>query len=156
VLFNYSLGNGAVVIDGGPGVTNNIDPPNIVSIGNNTGVLTLMLGGSFDTFGYGYAVLNTAPVVNATAITLFSGAANVGTLSYNGVPDPGFAGGFAGIQSTIPFDRVQLTFNSTAAPAFALDNIRLATATAIPEPSGVVLILSGAVALWWRRRKLLV
>ena len=32
VLFNYSLGNGAVLIDGGPGVTNNIDPPNVVSV----------------------------------------------------------------------------------------------------------------------------
>src|ERR1700720_1690624 len=40
-LFNYIVGgsplNGAVVIDGGPGATNNITPPNIVSVGNNTG-----------------------------------------------------------------------------------------------------------------------
>jgi len=39
LLFTYSLGNGQVVIDGGPGITNNIAPPNIVSIGNNTGIL---------------------------------------------------------------------------------------------------------------------
>jgi hypothetical protein len=151
VLFNYNLGNGQVIIDGGPGVTDNISPPNVVSIGNNTGTLTLTLGGLFDTFGFGYAILNTTPVLNATTITLFSGAANVGTLSYNGVPDPSFTGGFAGIRSTIPFDVVQMTFNSTDAPAFALDNIRLATA--IPEPSTAVLIVTGALAFWWRRRK---
>src|SRR5262249_56798209 len=33
ILFQYSLGNGSVIIDGGPGITNNITPPNIVSIG---------------------------------------------------------------------------------------------------------------------------
>src|ERR687892_2626113 len=41
LLFSYSLGNGHVIIDGGPGVTNNIDPPNVVSIGNPSGVLEL-------------------------------------------------------------------------------------------------------------------
>ncbi len=151
VLFNYSLGNGAVVIDGGPGVTNNISPPNVVSIGNASGILALTLGGSFDAFGYGYAILNTVPVVNATTITLFNGAVNVGTLSYAGLPDPGFTGGFAGIQSTLPFNRVELTFNSAAAPAFALDNIRVANA--IPEPSAMVLVVSGAIVLLWQRRR---
>lgn len=149
VLFTYSLGNGNVVIDGGPGVTNNVSPPNIVSVGNDTGILTLTLAGFADLFGYGYAVLNTVPVANATTITLFSGATNVGTLSYNGVPDPAFTGGFAGIQSTVPFNRVTLTFNAAAAPAFALDNVRLAT---VPEPSAILLVLSGAAALFWQRR----
>ena len=32
ILFNYSLGNGHVIIDGGPGITNNVAPQNIVSI----------------------------------------------------------------------------------------------------------------------------
>lgn len=152
VLFNYSLGNGEVVIDGGPGVTNNITPPNVVSIGNNAGSLTLTLGGLFDVFGYGYAISGAGSVVSATTITVFSGAANVGTLSYDGVLDPDFTGGFAGIQSTIPFDRVQLTFNSSLAPDFALDNIRLATA--VPEPSAIILVLSGTLALFCSRRKL--
>jgi len=62
---------------------------------------------------------------------LFNGTTNVGSLSYNGVPDPTFTGGFAGIQSTIPFNIVQITFNSAVAPAVALDNIRtLSTAQA--------------------------
>jgi hypothetical protein len=150
VLFSYSLGNGIVVIDGGPGVTNNVAPPNIVSLGNPTGVLTLILPGFFDTFGDGYALLNTVAVLNATTINLFSGATNVGSLSYNAVPDPAFTGGFAGIQSTIPFNRVALTFNPSA-PAFALDNIRFGSA--IPEPSTMFLMLGGLAGLWWAQRR---
>ncbi len=150
ITFTYSLGNGIVVIDGGPGVTNNISPQNIVSIGNNTGVLRLALPGFFDSFGYGFAILNTVSVANATTITLFSGMTSVGSLSYAGTPDPTFAGGFAGIQSTIPFNNVALTFNAVAAPAFALDNVRLA---AIPEPSTIALTLSGLVAMLIRARR---
>ena len=153
VLFSYSLGNGLVIIDGGPGVTNNIDPPNVVSVGNNTGVLRLTLPGLFDMFGYGYAILNTVPVSNATTIDLFSGMTPVGSLSYNGVPDPLFAGGFAGIQSTIPFNNVAISFNSTVAPAFALDNIRVTSVSAVPEPSTMFLILSGAAGLLWGTRR---
>src|SRR5437667_7314453 len=70
ILFNYSLGNGQVTIDGGPGTTNNIVPPNIVSVGNNTGVLSMTLPSSVDMFGYGYAVRNTVAGRSATTISL--------------------------------------------------------------------------------------
>src|SRR5882672_72155 len=54
VLFNYTVAgnpvNGSVVIDGGPGISNNINPPNIVSVGDNTGVLTLTLPGLANIF----------------------------------------------------------------------------------------------------------
>jgi hypothetical protein len=150
ILFNYSLGNGQVTIDGGPGTTNNIAPPNIVSVGNNTGVLSMTLPSSVNTFGYGYAVLNTGAVTAATTISLLSGATPVGSLSYNGVPDPVFSGGFAGIESTIPFNIVRVTFNSVSAPAFALDNIR--TATTVPEPSTMLLIGTGITVLLFFRR----
>src|SRR5215831_14305382 len=73
INFSYSLGNGQVIIDGGPGTTNNITPPNIVSVGNNTGTLTLTLPSLVDTFGYGYAILSGVAVVNATTIALFNG-----------------------------------------------------------------------------------
>ena len=150
VLFSYSLGNGKVIIDGGPGITNHITPPNIVSVGNNTGILTMFLPSPATMLGYGYAILNTAAVANAATISVFSGATLLGSLSYNGVPDPTFTGGFAGIQSTSAFDRVAVTFNSVAAPAFALDNIRIAN---IPEPSTMLLVLSGVIGgfLWYRR-----
>jgi hypothetical protein len=150
VQFRYSLGNGAVIIDGGPGTTNNIAPPNIVSVGNDTGTLTMTLPALSTLFGYGYAILTMATVPNATTISLFSGITPVGSLSYLGLPDPGFTGGFAGIQSTIPFDEVAVTFNSAAAPAFALDNVRIAT-TAIPEPTTLLLMASGIGMLLWHR-----
>ena len=62
VSFTYTVGgnplNGAVVIDGGPGITNNVALPNIVSVGNNTGTLTMLLPSPAIMFGYGYAILN--------------------------------------------------------------------------------------------------
>jgi PEP-CTERM motif len=146
ILFQYSLGNGAVLIDGGPGVTNNISPPNIVSVGNNTGVLTLTLPSFVDTFGYGFAVLSTVALPVGTTISLFDGVTPVGSLSYAAAPDPIFAGGFAGIQSTLPFNRVQLTFNSANAPAFAVDNIRTANSV-VPEPASLLLLGAGLSAL---------
>lgn len=156
VSFSYTVGgfplNGAVIIDGGPGLTNNITPPNIVSVGNNTGTLTMILPTPATMFGYGYAILSGAVVANATTMTVFSGVTNLGSLSYTGVPDPNFTGGFAGLLSTSPFDRVAVTFNSVAAPAFALDNIQI---TPVPEPSTTtVLLLSAAfVGLYqWNKR----
>src|SRR5262249_25110374 len=58
VTFSYTLGgiltNGAVIIDGGPGTTNNITPPNIVSVffGNNSGILGVTLPSPATLFGY--------------------------------------------------------------------------------------------------------
>ena len=126
LTFQYSLGNVAVIIDGGPGTTGNVAPPNIVSVGNPSGILTILLPSLADTFGYGFALLTSAPVASATTISLFNGATPVGSLSFPSAIDPVFSGGFAGIQSTLPFNRVQATFNAAAAPAFALDNIRTA------------------------------
>jgi PEP-CTERM motif len=146
VGFTYTVGgiptNGAVIIDGGPGTTNNISPPNIVSVGNNTGILAITLPGPTTLFGYGYAILNPGTVPNATTISLLSGNTPVGSLSYLGIPDPSFTGGFAGIQSTIPFDVVDVMFNSAVAPAFALDNVRVAN-SAVPEPTTLLLLVTG-------------
>jgi hypothetical protein len=153
ILFNYSLGNGQVQIGIGPGTTNNMAPPNVVSVGTNTGVLSMTLPSFVDTVGYGYAEQSTGAVTAATTISLFSGATPVGALSYNGVPDPLFTGGFAGIESTIPFNSVRVTFNSVAAPAFALDNIRTATTTVpVPEPSTMLLLGAGITVLVVFRR----
>jgi hypothetical protein len=84
-------------------------------------------------------------VANATTISLFNGTTPLGSQSYMATPDPLFAGGFAGIQSTVAFDRVQITFNSVSASAFALDNIR--TQASVPEPATIVLLGVGVVAL---------
>src|SRR5258708_10411810 len=156
VQFNYIVGgsplSGAVVIDGGPGITNNITPPNIVSIGDDTGILRVTLPGPATMFGYGYAILTTTPVSNATSISLFNGTSPVGTLSYAGAPDPTFTGAFAGIQSTLAFNRIDVTFNSAAAPAFAVDNVRFDTTNAVvPEPSSMLLLSAGLAVLLWPR-----
>jgi len=55
--------------------------------------------------------------VITTTISIFSGATPLGTLSYTGAPDPAFTGGFAEIQSTIAFDRAEVTFNSATPPS---------------------------------------
>jgi len=153
LTFQYSLGNGAVVIDGGPGSTNNVAPPNIVSVGNPSGILTILLPSLVDTFGYGFALLTTTPVGSATTISLFNDATAVGSLSVAGSPDPVFSGGFAGIQSTLAFNRVQATFNTAAAPAFAVDNIRTARVVTVTEPATALLIGMGVGGLARRRRR---
>jgi hypothetical protein len=149
ILFSYSLGNGNLAIDGGPGTTANIAPPNVVAIGNPSGILTMTFSGQASLFGFGYALLNTGAVTNATSIALFQGATPVGGLSYNSVPDPAFSGGFAGISSTIPFDRAQVTFNSVAAPSFALDNIRTATTAAVPELPTMDMIIMAVLPIFF-------
>lgn len=149
VTFSYTVGgaplNGAVTIDDGPGTTNHITEPNIVSVGNNTGILTVTLPSPANLFGYGFAILNGTTISNATSIAAFSGSTPVGSLSFAGAPDPDFTGGFAGIQSTVPFNRLALTFNSTAAPAFAVDNI--VYASTVPEPATVLFLGMGFVVL---------
>jgi hypothetical protein len=144
ILFGYSLGNGDLDLGGGPGVTANISPLNIVSTGDSTGELSMSLPSLARRIGYGFAVLSTVAVPGATTISLFDGAVFVGSLSFDGSPDPTFAGGFAGIESTLPFNRVVVTFaTGPSIPAFALDNIRT---EAVPEPASILLLGAGLVA----------
>jgi len=152
VQFSYSLGAGQVVIDGGPVGNNNVTEPNIVSVGSPTGVLTMLLPSLQNLFGFGFALLSGSPVANATTITLFNNATNVGALSFNGVPDPLFTGGFAGIQSTLAFNRVQVTFNPIA-PNWAVDNIRFANVSSVPEPATLGLVFTGLVGIGLLRRR---
>jgi hypothetical protein len=122
------------------------------SCDGNTGILTVTIPSLVNLFGYGCAVLSTVAVTNATTINLFNGATPVGSLSFSGVLAPNFAGGFAGISSALPFNRAQLTFNSVAATAFAVDNVTFAEAAS--EPSTILLVAAGMGVLLWRRREI--
>lgn len=152
LTFQYSLGNGFVTIGSGPGVTNNLANPAAVSIGNNTGSVTVLLPSLSSAFGYGFALLSTNVNPAATTVTLFNGVTNVGSLSYAGAPDPTFTGGFAGIQSTLAFDRAVITFDSVNTPAFAFNNIRTMPAD-VPEPATLLLVGAAMSAGLTRRRR---
>jgi hypothetical protein len=160
VTFAYTI-NGiastSAVIDDGPGNTNNITIANVVNSGPNNGAVLSMTFPMLETqMGYGYAILSTAVVPNATTVSLFD-AANVlvGTLSATGSPDPTFTGGFLGVASDIPFLRAEVTF-STAGAAFAFDNLRFASAPVptIPEPTTLALVGLGLCATAYRLRKM--
>jgi len=121
ILFTYQVGgtplNGGVAIESFNVPTNHVTVPFIATVGNSRGTLNLALPETVSVFGYGYAANSTFVPSSPnliTTISLFSGTTALGTLSYSAVPDPGVPGGFAGIESTIPFDRVALTFDSMA------------------------------------------
>ncbi len=141
-----------VLTDTGPGHSNNCEPAWVE--GSARGILELIFPEAEQRFGFGYAVSTTItqPVPNATTIELFdAGGASLGSLSYTGLHDPAYVGGFAGIESPIPFSRAELRFLSTAA-RFAVDNVRFEP---IPEPSTLTLLLAAGVgsALYVRRRQ---
>jgi len=157
VTFGYTINGIAstgAFIDDGPGNTNNITIANVVNSGPNAGAVLSMTFPMLETrMGYGYAILSTAVVPNATTVSLFD-AANVlvGTLSVTGSPDPVFTGGFLGVASDIPFLRADVTF-STAGAAFAFDNLRFSSTPVptIPEPTTLALVGLGLFATAYRR-----
>jgi len=148
--FSFSLGNGLVSLSVVPGPTSNTTPLNIVSeIGiDNAGVLTVTLPELSILFGFGYAILASNVVPASVTVTLFNGASNVGALSFTALPDPlvppfpPIFGGFAGLQSTLPFDRTELRFSG--ALAWAADDLRV---TPVPEPAQWALLLVGVAML---------
>jgi hypothetical protein len=147
VTKNGSSTNGIVVIDGGPGTTGNIVPPNLVSISDPNGVaLIVSLPNLATQFGYGYAVLAQVSVSSATTIDLFAGSTPVGSIAFNGIPDPTFTGGFAGVSSDTPFDRAVLRF-SDLGDAFAVDNVTFSARTVADEEQTLILLSVGVFGL---------
>src|SRR5437870_13575241 len=94
---NGSSTNGVVIVDGGPGRTGNITPPNLVSLSDPNGVaLIVSLPNLAIQFGHGYALRAEIFVPAATTIDLFAGSTPVGSISFTGIPDPIFTGGLCG------------------------------------------------------------
>jgi len=151
VTKNGSSTNGIVVVDGGPGTTGNISPPNLVSIADLDGVaLIVSLPNLTTQFGYGYAIDAGVSVPGATTIELFAGATSIGSISFTGIPDPIFTGGFAGVASDTPFDRAVLTF-SNAGDAFAVDNVTFNANKASDEGQTLILLSAGVSLLLFLR-----
>ena len=148
--FSFSLGSGQVSLSDVPGPTSNTTPLNIVSdIGiDNAGVLTVSLPELSSLFGFGYAAIMAGDILPSVTVELFNGASNVGALSFFALLDPlvpGFPpvyGGFAGLQSTLPFNRAELRFSG--ALAWAADDLRV---TPVPEPAQWALLLVGVAML---------
>ena len=86
----------------------------------------------------------------ATTIELFAGAAPIGSISFAGIPDPIFTGGFAGVASDTPFDRAVLTF-SDAGDAFAVDNVTFSANKASEEGQTLILLSTGVSLLLFMR-----
>lgn len=145
ILFMYYLPveAGEVVIGHFFGATNNMTPPYANTVGDNRTVsMLLILPAPATMLGYGYALNIDRHLAEASWIKLYLNNELVGSLSYDGDRDPDFTGGFAGIQSTIPFDTVNFGFNEIAS-VWAFDNVMVYYA--VPEPG--TLMLFGTIAL---------
>ena len=111
VLFHVTKNS----VDGGPGTTGNITPPNLVSLSDPNGVaLIVSLSNLAIQFGYGYALNAEVSIPAATTIELFAGSTPVGSISFTGIPDPTFTEGFAGIATDTQFNRAVLMVDGGA------------------------------------------
>jgi hypothetical protein len=139
------------VIDGGPGITNNISPANIE--GPVAGVLTIQLPSPQFRLGYGYA---TDFPPGGTSVELFDASLmSLGSITVaSSPPDPTFPGGFLGLGSDVAFTSAEVRFFTAASDRrFVLDNL---TFDNVPVPEPATFTLLGYGALFVLARGLLV
>ena len=101
---------------------------------------------------YGYALREDSSVLAATTIDLFGGSTLIGSISFTGIPDPIFTGGFAGVASATPFDRAVLTFADVGG-AFAADNVTFNANKASDEGQTFILLSAGVSLLLFLRAR---
>lgn len=139
-------------IASGPGDTNNITVANIE--GDADGVLSMLFTTPISRLGYGWASDGDP---SWSVIQLFDeDDESLGSLTFNGVLDPDFVGGFAGVYSDVPFVRADVTWTVTGGTRFALDNVHFEV---IPEAStlsmAVLGVVGGALAVRAQRGRVL-
>ena len=95
-------------------------------------------------FGFGWAISGKGIFFNVVGITLFDGSTRLGSFGYDGIRDPDYTGGFAGIGSTVAFTTAKIDFHTglSFAGSFLANNFVTRT-RAVPEPSGLVLAFLG-------------
>jgi hypothetical protein len=146
VLHNFTvlaLPSLDAVIDSGPGNTNNITVANIE--GDATGILSLLFPGLQSRVGFGFALSAGGSAV----IELFDVSnISLGSITLLGVPDPSFAGGFLGVESSTLFSRAEVSFLSPG--RFAFDNLRFEN---VPEPGTLALLGIGLFGMGLARRR---
>jgi hypothetical protein len=138
--FTETISNTFVAGTGaGPGDTNSVTKPSALGNGNPAGqVISVMLPELSTAFGFAYALLASGTLPNGVTISLFNGLTDLGSLGFTAELDPVFPGGFAGIGSTVAFDKATITFNASAL-AYDLDNFN-SVAAAVPEPGSLALV----------------
>ena len=143
ILFRSSLGNGRVSIGVGPNTTNNINQPGIVSNpgDNNSGVLTMTFPSLVEDSGMDILCRGPAPSSTARHFSLFNGATPVGSLSFTATPDPVVPGGFAGIRSTFPFNRVEVDLQQCVGGWHSLSTMVAEGPQCPPFPSTTLILL---------------
>ena len=148
ITYSYSLGNRYLRgVYSGP-VTSYVFAPFIQGT-RADGILTMQLSFAVNRFGFGFDLTSFAGVIpNAATVSIFKGTAPLGSLSFKGMPEiTGYSAGFAGIESTDAFDRVEVTFaDSTGDRQFRIDNIRTEVVN-VPESTPFVFLSAGLAAL---------
>lgn len=125
------------------------------------GTMGVTLPGLSSMFGFGFYMpaLGAGTLNNALTISLFDDSVVVntlvGTLSVAAVTDGdpldpwSRLGGFAGVASTLPFNRVNWTFDRNVTE-IVVDNFRV---SAVPEPSAPLMLALGVPAMLLLQRR---